>query len=151
MTPEENLERLYQKHQELKKQYDLLSENIGCLSGDYHNETDSERRKSLERRRNERLSERDKIEKEMDQLEQQRERNFINIMFQELSMIDCEDHLKQFGNFIKQDNIGAFVIHGCGGYGLRFLLKRILENIYLKYKRESCIINGSDSFLKFNY
>lgn len=64
----EQKKRLKQKYDELQMRYNLVSENIGCLTEDYHNETDLLRKNSLKRRLDKEVNERDTLEKQMDDI-----------------------------------------------------------------------------------
>jgi len=64
----EQRKRLKQKYDELQIRYNLVSENIGCLTEDYHNELESLRKKSFKRRLDKEVNERDTLETQMDEI-----------------------------------------------------------------------------------
>lgn len=132
---EKVLQRLQNKHKELQEQYDRVSENIRCLAEDHLNETRLREKLRLKRELKNEEEERDSIEQEMLRLEMRIKNLSISRVYDELSGLDCDEHLQRFEEFFMQYQIGAFLLHGCSRYGVRFLLKQILERI------SSCIVS----------
>ncbi|MGI2904646.1 hypothetical protein [Tolypothrix sp. VBCCA 56010] len=117
-----SVQHLQHKREELQQQYDLLSEKIKRLRNDSAIEAGSlvafQLNKEIERFE----AERDRLANQIDNLESER----IHI---ELFRLNYIKQVRLFREFIEQNRIGAFLVHGLPEHGQIFLLRRLLNAI----------------------
>jgi len=118
--------RLQDKLDELRIRYQRISENIRSLANDLDNESRSREKLRIGRELEAEESERDSIEQKIRSLECRIAQNSV---FEELMRLDYVDHIRVFDDCIAKHGMGAFVLHGKGKCGVRFLLKRILRYV----------------------
>jgi inactive STAND len=117
-----SVQHLQHKREELQQQYDLLSQKIKGLQTDYIIQAGTSVRFQLEHEIKHFETQRDRLVKQIDSLETER----IHI---ELFRLNYIKQVRLFREFIEQNRIGAFLVHGSPEHGQIFLLKRLLQAI----------------------
>jgi inactive STAND len=117
-----SVQHLQHKRKELQQQYDLLSQKIKGLQTDYIIQAGTSVRFQLEHEIKHFETQRDRLVKQIDSLESER----IHI---ELFRLNYIKQVRLFREFIEQNRIGAFLVHGSPEHGQIFLLKRLLNAI----------------------
>ncbi|MBD0264754.1 MAG: hypothetical protein ICV78_19130, partial [Tolypothrix sp. Co-bin9] len=117
-----SVQHLQHKGEELQQQYDLLSEKIKRLRTDSAIQAGTLVGFQLDQEIGREEAKRDRLAKQIDNLESER----IHI---ELFRLNYVKQVRLFREFIEQNRIGAFLVHGSPEHGQIFLLKRLLDKI----------------------
>lgn len=129
-TEKQNLERLHQKHRELKEQHASVRDYIQWAAQDCLNADSLLLKKQREQKLRELEKDCDEIEQKLSDCEYKISQCRSNNIYNELIKLDCIEHIRKFAKFVSSSHpSAAFVIHGYSKYGLRLLIKRMLQEI----------------------
>jgi len=117
---------LQQKVKELRSQYDLLSQKILRLCEDSAIQAGTSNTFQIEQELKRAEAERARIDRELLNLEQRRMSDRIH---RELSRLNYRSQAQLFNQFLEEQRIGAFLVHGQSEHGQVFLVKRLLNGI----------------------
>ena len=117
-----SVQHLQHKREELQQQYDLVSQKIKRLRNNSVIEAGTSVAFQLDHEIKHFEAQRDRLVKQIDSLEIER----VHI---ELFRLNYIKQVRLFREFIEQNRIGAFLVHGSPEHGQIFLLKRLLNAI----------------------
>jgi hypothetical protein len=120
-------DRLFQqKSQELRSQLDLLHHKILKLRENCAIQAGTSNLFQVEYELEQAEARREQIERELQNLERRRMSDRIH---HELSRLNYKSQAQLFSQFLDEQRIGAFLVHGQSEYGQVFLVKRFLRGL----------------------
>ncbi|MCP4353834.1 MAG: hypothetical protein GY795_50955 [Desulfobacterales bacterium] len=146
-------ERLFKERERLQQELSLLNEKLAHL-GKSCAVTDAFSSKGFELTKEKDATEDryDEIDRRLNNIEQKIKKLNICKVFDYLLNLDCNEHVERFIEFITAPpQAGAFFLHGAGKYSLRFLLKRLLQEISYCSTDQPIVINLPSIFRRYGW
>lgn len=141
-------EHLFEERDRLEKELNRLNEKLEDLGQDYIKKNSASEKFELKKDKEAVEDEYDEISFRLENVERQINKSHIHKIFERLLDLDCNRHVERFTDFITSQKSGAFFIHGSAKYSLRFLLKRLLQEISYSVTEKPIIINLPSIFAR---